>query len=117
AVQQVSAQAEPAPVGNEAIVPLKVGDQIPDALWDASFPVVSASSEQTQQLSLGDFKDKLIILDFWATWCAPCISSLNKLDSLQLEFKDDLLVFPTSYEPEQKVRAFFRSKGWQLPTA
>src|SRR5699024_7163926 len=47
------------------ITPLKIGDKIPDELWKMYFPVVSADSEQVQFLSLGDFKDKLIILDFW----------------------------------------------------
>jgi len=108
AVQQVSAQAEPAPAGNE-IIPLKVGDKIPDALWDESFPVVSAESEQTQQLSLGDFKDKLIILDFWATWCGSCIAAMPKLHDIAEEFKDEVMVIPVTMEGEEKVRPFLNN--------
>ena len=117
AVKQASAQAEPAATAIDEIKPLKIGDKVPDELWDRYFPVVSAGNDKTQMLKLGDFRDKLIILDFWATWCAPCISSLYKLDTLQKEFKDDLMIIPTSYEPEEKVRSFFADKGWQLPTA
>jgi len=116
-VKQASAQAEPAATAIDEIKPLKIGDKVPDELWDQYFPVVSTASDQTQMLSLGDYKDKLIILDFWATWCAPCISSLYKLDTLQKEFKDDLMIIPTSYEPEGKVRKFFKEKSLQLPTA
>lgn len=101
----------------DKITPLKIGDKIPDELWEMYFPVVSTASEQEQYLSLGDFKDKLIILDFWATWCAPCISSLHKLDTLQKEFEGDLMVVPTSYEAKEKVQPFFANKGWSLPTA
>ena len=116
AVKQASAQAGPAATAIDEIKPLKIGDKVPDELWDQYFPVVSAGNDQTQMLKLGDYQDKLIILDFWATWCAPCISSLGKLDTLQKEFKDDLMIIPTSYEPEEKVRSFFADKGWQLPT-
>ena len=117
AVKQASAQAEPAATAIGEIKPLKIGDKVPDELWDQNFPVVSTANDQTQMLSFGDYKDKLIILDFWATWCAPCISSLGKLDTLQKEFADDLVIIPTSYEPEEKVRKFFKEKGLQLPTA
>ena len=101
----------------DSITPLKIGDKIPDELWEMKFPVVSADYDDVQHLKLGDYRDKLIILDFWATWCAPCISSLHKLDTLQKEFADDLLVFPTSYEAKDRVRKFFVDKGWGLPTA
>jgi thiol-disulfide isomerase/thioredoxin len=96
------------------ITPLKIGDRIPDELWEMHFPVVSAKSDRVQYLSLGDFRDKLIILDFWATWCAPCISSLHKLDTLQDQFKDDLIVIPTSYESESKVRSFLKERSINL---
>lgn len=101
----------------DSITPLKIGDKIPEELWEMTFSVVSANNDDVQHLKLGDYRDKLIILDFWATWCAPCISSLHKLDTLQQEFADDLLVFPTSYEVQDKVRKFFTDKGWSLPTA
>src|SRR5690606_16810125 len=113
----VTATSETNSATIDSITPLKIGDKIPDELWDYAFPVVSPHSDQVQYLTLGDFRDKLIILDFWATWCAPCISSLHKLDTLQQEFADDLLVFPTSYEAQDKVRKFFADKGWSLPTA
>lgn len=101
----------------DSITPLNIGDKIPDELWEMKFPMVSADNDDVQYLKLGDYRDKLIILDFWATWCAPCISSLYKLDTLQQEFSDDLLVFPTSYEDQDKVSKFFADKGWSLPTA
>ncbi|WP_118196899.1 TlpA family protein disulfide reductase [Albibacterium indicum] len=100
----------------DSITPLKIGDKIPDELWEMAYPMVSAGNDEVQHLKLGDYRDKLIILDFWATWCAPCISSLHKLDTLQQEFSDDLLVFPTSYEAQDKVRKFFADKGWSLST-
>jgi peroxiredoxin len=37
------------------------------------------------QVSLGDYRGKVVFLDFWASWCPPCLSSLPQLDSLRVE--------------------------------
>jgi len=36
-----------------------------------------------KNVNLDDFKGKLIILNFWATWCAPCKEEMPSLDKLQ----------------------------------
>ena len=98
----------------EEITPLKIGDKIPDELWDMYFPVISSASEQEQYLSLGDFKDKLIILDFWATWCSSCIPSMNKLNELHVALKENLLVVPITSQPKDKVIPTLKAKGWSF---
>ncbi len=45
-------------------------------------------------VSLGDLKGKVVLLDFWATWCAPCLVSMPKVNELEERFKDRMdLVF------------------------
>ena len=43
-------------------------------------------------LSLSDFKEKVIILDFWATWCSPCIREIPNFIDLYDKYKDKGLV-------------------------
>jgi len=43
-------------------------------------------------VSLASFKGKVVILNFWATWCAPCKAEIPDLLSLQAEHPDDLAV-------------------------
>ncbi len=40
------------------------------------------------EVSLSDFKDKMIILDFWATWCPPCVKEIPHFIELYKEYKD-----------------------------
>ena len=43
-------------------------------------------------ISLGDFKGKLVLLNFWATWCPPCIEELPSMERLHSEYEDQGLV-------------------------
>ena len=50
---------------------------------------------KNKQLNLKEFEGKLIILNFWATWCAPCKDEMPSLDALQnRENLDNLRIFP-----------------------
>ncbi|MFZ4287923.1 TlpA family protein disulfide reductase [Variovorax sp. HJSM1_2] len=51
------------------------GDPLSDALWSLSFDTPGG-----QKLVLADFKGKPLLVNFWATWCAPCVEELPLLD-------------------------------------
>ena len=40
------------------------------------------------QISLSDFKDKVVVLDFWATWCPPCVKEIPHFIALYEQYKD-----------------------------
>jgi thiol-disulfide isomerase/thioredoxin len=61
---------------------------------------------KTPSAKLSDFKGKLVILDFWATYCAPCISMFHKTDSLEKAFNGKVQFLSITKEPLQKVKAF-----------
>ena len=51
--------------------------------------------DKNNQLNLSDYKGKLILLNFWATWCAPCKEEMPSLDLLQTrENLNNLKIFP-----------------------
>ncbi|MEO0224060.1 MAG: TlpA disulfide reductase family protein [candidate division WOR-3 bacterium] len=43
-------------------------------------------------LSLSDFKGKIIILNFWASWCEPCKEEANELNKIYTNFKDSVIL-------------------------
>ncbi|HUP59880.1 MAG TPA: TlpA disulfide reductase family protein [Thermoanaerobaculia bacterium] len=54
-----------------------------------------------------ELRGKAIVLDFWATWCSPCVAAIPKFNRLAVEFKDRPVVFlSVTDEPEEVVRKF-----------
>lgn len=51
-----------------------------------------------------EIKGKFILIDFWATWCAPCRKLIPKLNDFHNEFVEDLVVIGLSSESKSKVR-------------
>jgi len=52
-----------------------------------------------------NFNKKFKVLEFWATWCRPCLKAVPHLNKLQQKFKDSNIVFLSfTYETPQKVK-------------
>jgi len=69
-----------------------------------------------KNVNLDDFKGKLIILNFWATWCAPCKEEMPSLDNLQSNIKlNNLKIFPINIDQESvsKSELFFKELNIQ----
>ena len=69
-----------------------------------------------KNVNLDDFKGKLIMLNFWATWCAPCKEEMPSLDALQLNTKlYNLKIFPVNIDQEDKAKSesFFKELNIQ----
>ena len=77
-------------------------------LWAKSFidkkaPEFNIAEWVSEQPST---EGKFILIDFWGTWCGPCIKGISDMNEYQKEFKDHLVVIGISMEPFEKVKAF-----------
>ncbi len=71
--------------------------------------IVFRNSEDLM-VSLEDFDNKLVIINFWATWCAPCREEMPSLDMLQSNGKiKNLIILPINVGKENidKAKKFF----------
>lgn len=60
-------------------------------------------------------RDKVVLVNFWATWCPPCLAEMPDMQRLYESYGDKVVfLFVTGEEPE-KVKAFLRKKEWDLP--
>tara|TARA_B100000035_G_C20867687_1_gene494729 strand:- start:336 stop:845 length:510 start_codon:yes stop_codon:yes gene_type:complete len=67
--------------------------------------------DQNNQINLDDFNGNLILLNFWATWCAPCKEEMPSLDKLLLNKNlNNLKIFPINIGKDNlnKVSKFFK---------
>ena len=53
---------------------------------------IDATDLDGKPVKLADYRGKVVVLDFWATWCGPCIGAMPKLAALKERFKDKPLV-------------------------
>ena len=66
--------------------------------------------KKDQKISIKDFKGKLLILNFWATWCEPCKEEMPSLDNLQAKLglsKLKIFAINVGREDRNKVNKFF----------
>jgi thiol-disulfide isomerase/thioredoxin len=64
-----------------------------------------------KNVDLESYKGKLVVLNFWATWCAPCRDEMPSLDSLQANSKlNNLKIFPINIGQEDLIKSeiFFK---------
>ncbi|SJN44607.1 Thioredoxin [Sphingobacterium faecium PCAi_F2.5] len=88
---------------------IRVGQKIQDSILNLNLKVANYDRKTT--ISLDDYQDKLVILDYWASWCSSCINTFPKIDSLQREFKDSLHVIFVDVEmrdDEDKISSVFK---------
>jgi len=111
-------------VGQPGVV--SVGQQAPD---------FAIKDESGKLVKLSDSKGKLVFLNFWATWCEPCIEEMPEMQTLNEKFKDrkfqmmaisvdnswDVvkdfydkhnLGMPTFLDPGQQVRSLYKVRGY-----
>ena len=88
---------------------VEVGDEAPD---------FSLMSDQGQTIQLRDFRGKLVVLNFWATWCPPCIEELPSLNRFHQRFASrGVVVLGVSVDENPRAyQDFLRKAGVQFLT-
>ena len=74
------------------------------------YDAITFLDDKNNELNLDDYKGNLVLLNFWATWCAPCKEEMPSLDQLQSNEKlNNLKIFPINIGQEnlKKSQKFF----------
>lgn len=69
-------------------------------------------------LDFEDLKGKVIFINFWATWCAPCVAEMPSINSLYKIYEDNpevVFVMINVENKEDKVRKFIKKKKFSFP--
>jgi len=90
-------------------------------------PEITLHSLSGGEVQLQDFRGRVVVIDLWATWCAPCWKALEYAEELGASVKTSGLPVtvlavstleraPTHAEKREHVARFWRSKGFKMET-
>lgn len=83
---------------------IQIGQKMPDVVLN------NIHNYKTKTARVSEFKGKLLILDFWATWCSPCIAMLPKMEALQEQFEGKVQFLSVAYQSAKVVLPFLEKQ-------
>src|SRR6201982_2163715 len=82
-------------------------------------PELKAKDVNGKELSLDAYKGKVVLLNFWATWCGPCRAEIPSLIRIQEAYKDRLQIIGMDVDDDdqEQLREFVKNQGINYPVA
>ncbi|MGB9085419.1 MAG: TlpA disulfide reductase family protein, partial [Terriglobales bacterium] len=114
-----------------ALIPLKARAQLQQPEQQQQQPVIrfvrdpdsapdlKVKDLDGRELTLQTYKGKVVLLNFWATWCGPCRAEISGLIRIQDAYKDRLQIIGMDVDDNdaERLRAFVKDKGINYPVA
>jgi len=80
----------------------------------------SFTTLQGDSIDISDFEGKVVMIDFWETWCKPCLASFSGIDSLKSKYPDDfevLAVTPGFTDNKNDAKTFAENHNYNFTYA
>ncbi len=69
----------------------------------------------SEPVYLGDLRNQVVFLNFWATWCPPCVAELPEIERAYQKHKNQVAFLLVTNEKPEVVKAFMDKHGYDLP--
>ncbi|MEA1898845.1 MAG: TlpA disulfide reductase family protein [Bacteroidota bacterium] len=96
------------------IAPLKINAPDNSKLKDSDYRWY-VQSKNGENIDLEQFKGELIFLNFWATWCPPCVAEMPSIQSLYEEYGDKIRFIIVSRESPEVIQEFVKKNKYTFP--
>lgn len=95
----------------------------PDVKEEKAGPTLSGNAYQWgfktlqgEEVALSQFKGEVIFLNFWATWCPPCVAEMPTIQDLYGQYKDDVAFVLVSNEKTSVIKKFLNKNEYSIPS-
>ncbi len=95
----------------------------PDVKEEKAGPTLSGNAYQWgfktlqgEEVALSQFKGEVIFLNFWATWCPPCVAEMPTIQDLYGQYKDDVAFVLVSNEKTSVIKNFLDKNEYSIPS-
>lgn len=81
-------------------------------------PSLFLSDTKGKSVDIADLKGKVLFINFWATWCPPCIAEMPSIETLYGNFKENenvVFIMIDADNNPQKSMDFMQKNGWTIP--
>lgn len=103
---------------NRAVLHIKaprvISEEKQEKLSDLDYNWVLAWG-QNEPYYFSNLRDKVIIVNFWATWCGPCVAEMPELQSLYKKYGDRVAFVLVTNETQEEVEAFMEKNQYLMP--
>ncbi len=96
------------------IAPLKINAPDNSKLKDSDYRWY-IQSNKGENINLEQFKGELIFLNFWATWCPPCVAEMPGIQSLYEEYGEKIRFIIVSRESPEVIHEFVKKNTYTFP--
>jgi thiol-disulfide isomerase/thioredoxin len=105
-------EVAPGPAPDEATGPTVNAEKLDRSHKGETGPTVAFTAPDGKSVTLAAFKGKPLLLNMWATWCAPCVAEMPTLDAAAKSLADKVQVIAVSQDMQgaEKVTPFFAAK-------
>ena len=111
-----SAQSKLAPMNDEELKLLKSMRITPATSWLVAQNFTGKLADE-KNVNLNDYSGRFVLLNFWATWCSPCLKEMPDFEEAYREIgKDKLVVLAVGMgEDTKKISKFIEKYGFSFP--
>lgn len=72
-------------------------------------------NNEAESIDFNKFKGKVVLVNFWATWCPPCVAEMPSLQNLYNDYGDKIEFVLLANDEKAKVDAFLRKNAYSMP--